>query len=420
MPRFRELSRHHDFTVLWVAQTVSELGSRVSMFVFPLLAYALTGSALVAGLSEATHLLGVAAALLPAGVVADRLDRRRVMRCASAAGVLLYGSLVGAIVAGRLTVPHLLAVALGAGVAAGAMAPAAVSAMRSVVPTALLPTALAQSQARQHVASLVGGPLGGALYGVTRWLPFAADTLSYAVSFVLLGRVRADLSAPPDAGNRPRARDELAEGVRFVLARPFLRVLLVWSPLLNLTVNAISFLAVLRLIEAGYAPVHIGLVETAVGVCGILGAVVAPRLVDAVPTGLLTVLVGWSWVPLTVPLIFLNTPVTAALSLSVGVFLNPAGNSGISAYRLHVTPTELVGRVQAVVQFASYTTMPFYAVVAGLALDTLGGPAAVAVLAVLTAGVALIPSFSRSVRSVPRPASWPAPVGPRGEPATPH
>ena len=66
MTGYRHLARNHDFTVLWVGQTVSELGSRVSMFVFPLLAYRLTGSALVAGATEAVHLLGLAGALLPA------------------------------------------------------------------------------------------------------------------------------------------------------------------------------------------------------------------------------------------------------------------------------------------------------------------------------------------------------------------
>ena len=80
MTSYRSLARNHDFTVLWVGQTISELGSRVSMFVFPLIAYALTGSTLVAAGAEAAHLLGMAATLLPAGVLADRFDRRRIMR----------------------------------------------------------------------------------------------------------------------------------------------------------------------------------------------------------------------------------------------------------------------------------------------------------------------------------------------------
>lgn len=393
---------------------LSELGSRVSTFVFPLLAYAVSGSTLIAGLVEAANLLGVAVALLPAGVLADRLDRRRVMRVASATGVILYGSLVLAITLDKLSVAHLVVVALGTGIAAGIFSPAEVSAVRSIVPTGLLPTALAQNQARQHVASLVGGPLGGALYGLTRWLPFAGDAISYAVSWVLLGRIRTDLSAPTRQDTRPRLHAELLEGVRFVLDRPFFRVLLVWAPLLNLTINAITFTAVLRLIQAGYNPIQIGLVETAAGICGILGAIAAPRVVNTLPTGILAVLVGWSWVPLAVPLMFINTPVAAALSLSVGVFLNPAGNAGIGAYRLHITPPELVGRVQAVNQFASYSLMPLYPLLAGLALHTLGGPTAIGLLISLTAAVALIPTLSHPVRSIPRPASWQPPV------ETPH
>jgi MFS family permease len=116
---YRSLARNRDFTVLWIGQTISELGSRVSMFVFPLITFAMTGSALLAALAEAVHLLGLAATLLPAGVLADRVDRLRIMRFASGTGVLLYGSLAVAGVAGVLTVPHLLAVALLTGAGAG-------------------------------------------------------------------------------------------------------------------------------------------------------------------------------------------------------------------------------------------------------------------------------------------------------------
>src|SRR3954469_17589899 len=93
MPSYRSLARNHDFTVLWIGQTVSEIGSRMTMFVFPLVTYALTGSALLAAAAEALHLLGLTGALLPAGVLADRFDRRRLMRLASGGGVLLYASL---------------------------------------------------------------------------------------------------------------------------------------------------------------------------------------------------------------------------------------------------------------------------------------------------------------------------------------
>jgi MFS family permease len=410
MTGFRDLRQNHDFTVLWVGQTVSELGTRVSMFAFPLATFALTGSALLAGIAGGLELLGTAIALLPAGLLADRVHRGRLMRAASGTGVLLYASLVVAGVLGVLTVPHLFVVGVLTGVCAGAFAPAEMSAVRTVVPREELPTALSQQQARQHVAGLVGGPLGGALYAVARWVPFLFDALTFAVSWVMLGRIRTDLAptsrpAGADAVRR-RARDDLAEGFRFQWGRPFFRTLMAWGMCSNLVVNALFTAATVRLIQAGFAPWSIGLVETAAGVCGVLGALAAPRIIERTATGVLTVVVAWSFVPLLVPLIFWNNPAVVMVSLSTGVFLNPAGNAGIGSYKMAVTPPEIAGRVQATGQFLGWSTMPLAPVLGGGLLALLGGPAAMAALVALCALVALIPTLSRTVRSVPRPSEW--------------
>jgi MFS family permease len=403
-PRLLRLG--HDFTVLWVGQTINELGSRMSMFVFPLLAYGLTGSALWAAAAETAHILGLVVSLLPAGVLADRTDRRRLMRAASATGLALYASLVVADLTEGISLAHLLLVAVLTGAGAGVFAPAETSAVRSVVRDEDLPTALAQNQARQHVASLVGGPVGGALFSVARWLPFAVDAVTYAASWLLLGRIRTDLSAV-DTGPRPRMRASLAEGFGFIAAVPLFRVLMVWSSLVNLLVNALFFAAILRLLEGGFPAVQIGLVETATGLFGVLGAVAAPWLIDRLRTGS-TIAVAWAFVPLAVPMMFWNHPVVVAASLSAGLFLNPAGNAGIGAYRMALTPRGLQGRVQSTMQFASMLTMPLSPLVAGVLLTGLGGPQAIGALAVLTGLVALIPTLSRSVRAVPRPVTWQA------------
>ncbi len=95
------------------------------------------------------------------------------------------------------------------------------------------------------------------------------------------------------------------------------------------------------------------------------------------------------------------------MALSVGLFLSPAGNVGIGAYRIAVTPPALIDRVQSSLQFVSVSAMPLVPVLAGTLVVGLGGGPAIAVLGVLTAGVALIPTLSRSVRGIPRPALWP-------------
>lgn len=302
-----------------------------------------------------------------------------------------------------------MVVALLTGVGAGLFAPAEISAIRTVVPRPDLPTALSQNQARQHVAGLLGAPLGGLLYGVTRWLPFAVDALTFAVSWVLLGRIRADLSAPAPTGPRRRPRQDIAEGLRYTWSRPFFRVIVVWAPLTNLVINALFFVAVLRLIEGGFDPVHIGLVSTAAGVSGILGALVAPAIIDRVPTGWLTILAAWSFLPLLVPMALWNHPAVVAAALGVGLFLNPAGNAGVGSYRIAVTPDALQGRIRSTMQFVSMSAMPLSPVLAGVLLSTLGGGRAVAVLGGLTALVALIPTLSRTVRGLPRPRDWVTP-----------
>ena len=405
MASYSDLRRNRDFTALWVGQTVSDLGTQLSAFVYPLVGFALTHSLLLAALVEAVNLLGMAATVLPAGVLADRVHRGRLMRLASAGGALLYGSLVVAALVGVLTFAQLLTVALLTGVGAGLFAPAEMSAVRTIVTVDQLPVALSQNEARSHLAALLGAPLGGVLYAVTRWLPFLVDAVSYAVSWFSLGRIRTDLAPSPRTDVR-QPRQDAADGLRFVWGQPFYRAMLLYSPAANLVVNALFVTAVLRLIAAGTAPWQIGFVDVAAGVSGLLGAALAPRIVARMPTGRLTASAAWARVPLLVPMIFWNNPVVVGAGLAGVMLLNPAGNAGISSYRLAITPPELVGRVQATSRFASWSTLPLAPVFGGALLSAVGGPATVAVLIVLAIGVALVPTLHPAIRTVPRPSRW--------------
>jgi MFS family permease len=406
MPGYRQLSRNRDFTVLWIGDTVSELGSALSMFAFPLIAYALSGSALTAALVEAAYLGGLCATLLPAGVLADRVDRKRIMLVSSATGCAAYTSLAVAGATRSLTLPHLVVVALVAGVAAGAFNPAQLSAIRSVVATDDLPTALSQNQARQHVASLLGGPLGGALYAVTRWLPFAVDAITFAVACATVSRVRTDLSAP--RRRREPLLQQLGEGFRFIWRRPFFRTLTAWSALTNLVTNAIFFVVLLRMITEGVPAAQIGLVSMAAGLGGVLGAALAPSLIHRMPTGRLTVLIGWMCCLPLVPLTVSSNVWTACASTFFLLLLNPVGNAGISSYRMAVTPAHLQGRIGSTSQFASMSVMPLAPLLGGYLLEHQGGTTAITALVVASALLAVLLTSSRSIRSVPRPSEWAA------------
>lgn len=413
---YRALARNRDFSRLWSADAVSQVGSALSAFVLPLVGYAITGSAVLAALPGAAFLLGLVAALLPGGVVADRFDRRTVLLAAHAAGLVAFGSLAAASIAGALTLPHLVLVALTAGLASGVREPAEASAVRSVVSREQLPTAISQTQARQHVAALAGGPLGGLLYGIARWLPFAVDVVSSAVALVQVARVRADLSAPPRT-TTGGARRELAAGVRYVLHRPYFRTLAIYGAACNLVVNAVFYVAVLRLVQAGVPATAIGVVDALAGAGGIIGAVLAPFLIHRVRTGRLTVAIAWSWVPLLVPLVFWSSPALVGALLFAGLLLNPAGNAAGQSYRAAITPVALQGRVASASSFLGLATLPLAPLLGGLLLEHAGGPAATVGLVVAATLTALVPTLSRELRGVPRPAQWPTAV--EDDPATP-
>ena len=415
MTSYRELARNRDFTILWTGETISELGSTMSLFVFPLIGYHLTGSTFVAAMLEATVLLGTAGMLLPAGVLADRCDRRALMLASSGAGAVLYGSLVVAGWLGALTVLHLAVVALLTGVAQGIYQPAGIAAVRRVVPTEDLPTAFSQVQARQHIASLLGGPLAGLLYAVRSWAPFLVDTVSYAVSCLTLSRIRTDLRPEPREGTPTRPVEQVKEGYRFIWGQPFFRTLLVWSATSNLLVNACFFVVTMRLIQEGYPAAQIGLVSTAAGIGGILGALAAPSIIDRMRTGVLTVAVAWMCVVPLLPLVWWSTPLAACTSVFLLLLLNPAGNAGIGSYRAALTPDDLQGRVGSAMAFVSMSVMPLAPLLGGWLLSDLGGRRAIALLVLATGLGALVPTLSRTIRSVPRPAQWRAEI----EPATP-
>jgi hypothetical protein len=116
--------------------------------------------------------------------------------------------------------------------------------------------AVGQNEARQNAAQLAGPALGGALFGLSRAAPFAADAVSYLASLVTLPFIKAPMQAGPRvshagsggfrAGSRRfrasvgRLRAELGEGLAWTWRQPFLRYSAFFAASVNVLLQVLT------------------------------------------------------------------------------------------------------------------------------------------------------------------------------------
>lgn len=392
--RIPGLWRNRDFTILWTGRAVSELGSAVSFVALPLLTLTV-GSAADAGLVLATATVAQAAVTLSAGAIIDRISRRLAMIVSTLVRAVGYGSLAVASMSGTLTLGQLYVVAALTGLAAPFFSTAETAAIRTVVPAAQLPTAYSQNQVRSTIADLCGSPLGGALYGLSRALPFGADAFSFCLEAAAMSAIRTPLVAPHRVERRAIWHD-IGAGLAFIWRHPFLRSTL-------LAVGVINFASLwpvllLTLHDHHVPPSLIGTALSALTFASLVGALAAPTITKRSAPG--RVIIGSSWVLVLALAVMSATSsmLVILIALLFGMAVVPAIVVLLSSYEAAITPDAMIGRVSAAGSFISMTTSPA-GLAAGPAIYAIAGPHVA--FAVFTAAVlvgALLLTASPAVR----------------------
>jgi MFS family permease len=346
---------------------------------------------------------------LPAGALVDRWDRKRVMLAADAGRAAALGSLALALAFGGFTLAQVVVVAFLEGTGFVFFSLAESAALPQIVAREHLPTAVAQNQARTQGADLVGQPLGGALFGITRLLPFAADAISYAVSFVSLLFVRP---AFQEARERTPTRlwSEVAEGIGWLWRQPFLRagVLLVAGS--NFAFSAVILALIVRAKELGASSATIGLVLAFFGAGAIAGAVVAPWVQRHVHAKVVIIASFWLWAAGTVATAFIRSPYGLGGVWVIGAAFGPMFNVSFSAYRYALVPDRLLARVGSAALVVAWGAIPLGQLTAGFLLGRLGAKETILVLAAAMAAVGAGATLSGSIRSAPRVEELVSPV----------
>jgi MFS family permease len=330
--------------LLWCGQTLSTVGSGVSDLAFPLLVLAITSSPAQAGLMAALEALVGSLVMLPAGVLVDRWDRKRVMLFCDLCRFLGLASIPLALGLGHLTIYQLYLIALIEGVLGRFSGLAHSAGLAQVVQGERLATAVALEEVAEGVTTLGGPSLGGLLFSLGRALPFLADAISFGVSIVTLLLVRSPLQ-----GQRKSERRHLLVGVRagvdWLWHQPFLcaMTLLMMSSSFSLSGSSLAIIVLAQ--QRGASPWLLGCIFALAGVGSLIGASLAPAWGRRLRVGRAVLLTRWTFALLWPLYVLLPVPwMMGLVEFCIG-FIDPIEDVAYFSYRLKLIPEELRGRV---------------------------------------------------------------------------
>jgi MFS family permease len=366
------LLRQRSFRLLWVGETVSQVGNAMAIVGVPLVAVVvLHATTFVIGLLTAAGWLPWLVIGLPAGAWVDRLPVRKIMIGADLLAAGLYASVPIAAWTGVLSVGWLITVQFAAGAASVMFMTGYQVYLPSVVNAADLIEANTKMQGSASAAAFGGPGLAGL---VAQALGAVAALAGNAASFLvsagcLLGaRPRAEVRRP-ERPARLTLRREMTDGVRALVSDPYLRQMTVFWAVANLALTGYTALLVVFLVrDVGLAPGLVGVLTAVPGLGGVLGALFTRRLVVRLGTARCLLLSTWLGLP-AVLLIPLTGPGPRLLCYLVGALVAytgmGVGNIIIAAFRQAYSPTGMCGRVTATQRFFIFATSPVGALVAG-------------------------------------------------------
>jgi predicted MFS family arabinose efflux permease len=391
------LRRNREFMLLWGGQSLSGLGSQISQVAFPLLVLAVTGSPAKAGIVGFAQQLPIALMALPAGALADHLNRKQLMIACDAIRAVALLTIPIALATGSLPFWLIVLVAFIDGSGFVVTYVTERGAMRQLVPTEQLGEAVARNESRFFGAMLAGPPLGGLLFGIGRAVPFLVDAVSYAASTISMLLIRSDFQEPR-AHQNPGLR---WEGMRWLWQRPFLRLCAILFAASNPVFTGLYLLVVVLAKQDGASA---GLVGAMLGIAaagGLIGASLAPGLQRRLSPRM--VLIGETWTfALVIPLLLIaHNALLFGVILAAAELMTPVTNSIVVGFRVALAPDRLQGRVQAASTLISFSAGWLGPLAVGFMVQNAGSTATILALAGWALLLAVGVSASRVFRHPP-------------------
>ncbi len=359
-----------DFWTFWTGQTISNLGSSITLFALPLLVYKLTGSALNLGIAEAATFLPYLLFGLVLGAWTDRVDRKRMMIVVDVARGVIIASIPLFAIFGKLSIWWIYVVGFLSSTLTICFEAGQFAAIPSLVKQDDLVTANGRIQASYSAASVVGPLLAGLLVAVVPLVTLLfVDALSFIISALTLALIRISFNTVNERSSTSIGRDVI-EGLRYVLRHPVLRNISAMMALVNfvaVTAGAQLVLFAKERLTANDTQVSLLYSAGSIGIV-ILSLAAGPlrkrwsfsrvALSALMLEGLLTVVLSltrWYWLAL-----FLWM-----LSSGLGILFNI--NTG--SLRQAIVPNNMLGRVISIASVLAWSAIPLGSLLGGYAIE---------------------------------------------------
>ena len=378
--------RYRNYRLWFFGQATSLVGTWMQSVAQGWLVYQLTGSKLALGAISFAGSIPTLFLMLPAGVLADRFPKRKLLLMTQTAMMLCAFALAALAASGVLQVWHIGVLAFGLGVANSFDAPARQSlAVEMVEDRRDMMNAIAMNSTMFNLARIAGPAIGGVVLAHLGavWC-FALNGLSFLAVLVALWRMRLpQVALAPQ--NEPFAA-QIVTGLRYIWGNTPIRTIIALvgvSSLFGLSYATLMPAYVVDVLHVGEA--GLGSLSAAVGVGALIGSLAVASLGSFRRKGLL--LAAGS---LIFPLALLSFAQTRYLPLSLAclalvgfgfVMQNATSNTLVQS----IVPDDLRGRVMGAYTLTFFGTTPFGALLAGTLAQALGPALAV----VLSAGVTL-------------------------------
>ena len=404
------LRSNRDFVRLWIGQSISQVGSQVTLLALPLIAIrVLDAGPFEVGVLAAAETAPFLLIGLPAGVWVDQWRRRSVLIAADVGRAAALATVPVAFAFDVLTMGQLYGVAAATGVLTVFFDVAYQSYLPTLVEHRQLVDANSRLELSRSAAQVAGPGLAGVLVQLVRGpMAIAADSVSFGVSALFVARIRTTEGKPVGSEQSTASmRTRIAEGLQYVVRHPLLGRIAATTAVFNFfsAVGMAVFLiyAVRRL---GIDPAVVGAIFSIGSIGFVLGSMVTRRATQLLGVGPALALAGavQGAAFLLVPL----APRGAAVAFFMVAFILEAVAApvyGITQVSLRqtITPARMQGRTNATMRVLVWGALPLGSVVGGVVGARVGLRATVWVAALGTT-VSVLPLLGPSllrVRAMP-------------------